>query len=244
MKHYNVAAGVLLLAAFFFTSGAAALEFNVNPLRVYFDGKVKSATLVVENKSDEVLTVQASANSWVQEDGKDDLIAPSNDLIVSPPIFKIQPKSKQVVRVGNLIRPDLTKEISYRLYLQEVPPPPKPGDTTMAVAVRFSLPVFILPAGVKLQSEVKWKAAPLDAKNFKLTLSNVGNAHIQITSVSASLPDGSVLASLPAMMIYILPGQSRTITLKTSKPWNKESLRVMIKSDAAPPGVETEVKSE
>jgi len=244
MKKYKLAAKFSFLAAFFFAVNVQSAEFSVNPLRVYLDGKTRSGVIVVENQSDEILMVQATMNSWTQENGKHDLIAPTEDLIVSPPIFKVQPKSRQTVRIANLKKPDAKLEGAYRLYLQEVPPPRKPEETGMAVAVRMSLPVFIAPTGAKAQAELKWKAEPVDAKTVRLTLSNSGNAHIQITGINLNLPDGSSLAANPSMMVYILPGQSYTWNIKTDKHWNNEPLRVMIKSDTAPPGVETEVKPE
>lgn len=243
MKHGKLAANCL--AAFFLSaSSAQGGEFNINPIRVYLDSKSKSGTVAVENLGDEVLTVQATMNSWAQEDGKEDMIVPTDDLIVSPPIFKVQPKSKQTVRIANLKKPDARLEGAYRLYLQEVPPPRRPDQPGMSVAVRVSLPIFIAPTDVKTQALLKWKAQPLNAKNIRLILANSGNAHIQVTGISVKLPDETVLGSIPSMMTYILPGQSHTFEIKTDKAWNGEPLRVMIKSDTAVPGMETEVKPE
>ncbi|MDO8351659.1 MAG: fimbria/pilus periplasmic chaperone [Gallionella sp.] len=243
-RQYQQAAKVVFLAAFFFTSNVQSSEFNVNPVRVYLDGKVRSGTVVVENKSDEILTIQTSINSWSQENGKQDLLVPTEDLIVSPPIFKVQPKSRQMVRVGHLKKPDANLEGAYRLILQEVPPPRKPGDTGMAVAIRMSLPVFIAPAAARTQAVLKWHAEAVDARSIRLTFSNSGTAHIQINGIRAVLTDGTHLAAIESMMTYVLPGQSHSIVMKTDKPWKSEPLRVMITSDTAPPGVETEVKPE
>jgi len=244
MNKYNLAAKFAILAAFFFVADVHSSDFNVNPVRVYLDGKTRSGTIVVESLSDEVLTIQASMNAWTQQDGRDDLIVPTEDMMVSPPIFKIQPRSRQVVRVGNLKKPDASREGAYRLYLEEVPPPRKPGDEGITVSMRISLPIFIAPASGRVQSALKWKAVPVDAKNFDLVFSNSGTGHIQISAISIRLQDGFVLAENPEMMTYILPGQSHTFKLKTKKPWTNEPLRVMIKSDAAVPGVETEVKPD
>lgn len=245
MGHYKLAAKFAFLAVFFLSVTAAQSgQFNINPVRIYLDGKTRSGTVVVENMGDEVLTVQAMMNSWTQEDGKDDLIVPTDDLIVSPPIFKVQPQSRQTVRVANLKKPDARLEGAYRLYLQEVPPPRRPDEPGMSVAVRMSLPIFITPTDVKTQAVLKWKAYPVDDKNINLVLANSGNAHIQITGISISLPDASSLATIPSMMKYILPGRAHTFKIKIDKPWNGEPLRVMIKSDTAPPGVETEIKPE
>ncbi|MEI7455177.1 MAG: fimbria/pilus periplasmic chaperone [Nitrosomonadales bacterium] len=243
LGQYKLAAKFGILAAFFFSTYVDGAQFSVNPVRVYLDGKSKSGSLVVENTSDEVVTIQAMLNSWTQDKGVDK-IDPTEDLLVSPPIFKVQPKSKQVVRVGFLKAPDATREGSYRLFLQEVPPPRKPDEQGMGVSLRMSLPIFVAPNAGNHQAALKWTAQPVDDNNLKLSIANSGNAHIQITAISVSLPDGSYLAGSPSMMTYILPGQLHTWDFKTDHPWKSGALRVTVKSDAAAPGVETEVKPE
>jgi fimbrial chaperone protein len=244
MQQCRLAVKFVFLAAVFFSTGLSAAEFSINPLRVYLDGKQKSGTIVVENKSDEPLTIQATMNSWAQKNGKDDDIFPTNDLVVSPPIFKIQPKSRQVVRIGNLKKPDALLEGAYRLYLDEVPRPRKPTDTGVSVSIRSSLPIFIAPLSGKAKPDIKWKGEAVDDSSIKLSFSNSGNAHIQIIAIKVTLPDGSPLVEIPSMMSYLLPLQSHTFTFKTQKPWANEPLRVVIKSDAGAFGVETEVKPE
>jgi fimbrial chaperone protein len=243
-KQYHLAVRVLLLAAVFFAGSAQCFEFRVNPLRIYLDSKTKSATVVLENLSDHDVTMQARMNSWSQGNGPEDVIVPTDDVVVSPPIFKIQAKSRQLVRVGNLKKPDATLEGAYRLYLDEVPPPRKPDEQNIAVALRISVPVFISPVSGKAKPAVTWKAEAVDEKNIKLILLNAGSAHIQVTGISAVLPDGSTLGVLPQMMTYLLPLNSHVYNLKTEKPWAGETLRVMIKSDTAPYGVETEVSPQ
>lgn len=244
MKQFKFAVNFVCLAAFFLAADAQSSNFSINPLRIYLDGKTRSGTVVLENQSDDALMVQTTMNSWSQQDGGDDLIVPTEDLVVSPPIFTVKAKSKQVIRVGNLKKPDASREASYRLYIDEVPPPRKPGDTGVVVAVRMSLPVFVAPSAVKAQSDLRWKAVPADAKSISLNFSNAGSAHIQVTGIRVSLPDGTTLAAIPSTMVYILPGHTHVFNIKTDKAWNSEALRVMIKSDTAAPGVETEVKPE
>lgn len=244
MRQFELAVKCVCLAAFLFSADAQSSNFSINPLRIYLDGKTRSGTVVLENQSDESLMVQTTMNLWSQQDGRDDLIVPTEDLVVSPPIFTVKAKSKQVIRVGNLKKPDEFKESTYRLYIDEVPPPRKPGETGVVVAVRMSLPVFVAPSGGKAQSDLRWKLAPVDAKSVRLNFRNAGNAHIQVTGVRVALPDGTPLALIPSTMVYILPGHTHVFTMKTDKVWNNEALRVMIKSDTAAPGVETEVKPE
>jgi len=239
----KLAAKSMCLAAVFFSGYVQSAEFSVNPVRIYIDNNVKSGSLVVQNMGDQVVTIQASINSWSQDNEKEQIV-PTEDLVVSPPIFKVQPKSKQVVRIGFLQKPDTVKEGTYRLFLQEVPPPRKPDEQGMGIALRMSLPVFIAPTGGIAQPALKWKAETVKSGSVKLSFVNAGTAHIQITAISVNLPDGSQLATIPAMMTYILPGQSHSWDMKTDKTWQGETLRVMIKSDISAPGTETEVKPD
>jgi fimbrial chaperone protein len=244
LQQCRLAVRFLLLAAVFFSGSVQCFEFRVNPLRVYLDSKNKSTTVTVENLSDQEVTMQARMNSWSQENGVDDTIIPTDDVVVSPPIFKIQAKSRQLIRVGNLKKPDANLEGTYRLYMDEVPPPRKPDEPNIAVALRVSVPVFISPLSGRAKPSVSWKAEVVDDKNIKLVLHNSGTAHIQITGISVRLQDETELGGLPDKMTYLLPMKSRIYNINTEKPWNGEALRVMIKSDNAPYGVETEVKPE
>ena len=64
---------------------------------------------------------------------------------MSPPIATIAPDKEQIIRVGLRRAPDKERELSYRLFLQEVPAPPKPGFQGLQVALRVGLPVFVQP---------------------------------------------------------------------------------------------------
>lgn len=238
---YKLAAKLAVLAAFFCAGSIQAAQFSVNPVRIYLDGRAKSGSVMIENPSDQEVTIQAHMNAWSQDAGKD-IIQPTDDLVVSPPIFKVKPKSRQVVRIGFLKKPDAASEMTYRLFLQEVPPPRLPDDPGMGVTLRMSLPVFVAPVAGKAQSALKWNAELIAGGSVRLSFSNTGNAHIQITNINVLLPDGSVLANSQAMMAYVLAGQSRNWEFKTEKQWKNETLRVMIKSDISAPGVETEVQ--
>ena len=66
--------------------------------------------------------------------------------MATPPIFTVPPKGTQVIRVGLRRAADAQQGLSYRMFLQEVPPPPRQGLQGLQVALRLSLPVFVMPA--------------------------------------------------------------------------------------------------
>ncbi len=107
-----------------------------------FRGDARSAALTVRNDDREVL-VQAEVMLWEQVDGEDRL-TPTRDLLVSPAVFTLPPNGSQLVRVALRNPPaDTTRELSYRLILQEVPQPANPDFTGLQVTLRLSVPVFV-----------------------------------------------------------------------------------------------------
>ena len=101
-------------------------SFEVNPIRVDLAPQERSAALTVKNNGAESVVVQVSVLAWSQQDGRD-VLSPTNEVLVSPPIATIAPDKEQIIRVGLRRAPDKERELSYRLFLQEVPAPPKPG---------------------------------------------------------------------------------------------------------------------
>jgi fimbrial chaperone protein len=227
MRGVLQAAAVSLLAA----QTALAGNFSATPVRVALSPGVRTAVLTVENHADEELLLQTQLMAWSQQDGKD-VLAESRDLLVSPPIVRIPAGGAQTLRVG-LMRPaDSSRQLTYRLFLQEVPARPKTGQEGVGVSLRFSLPVFVAPVAAVVP-QLRWDIKPATEGAIALTLNNAGNAHTQLLDLKLALPDGTVLVEeKPAA--YVLAGQSRTWTFKTAQPWNGEALKLTAKTDAGP----------
>eukprot|EP01041_Mallomonas_annulata_P028967 gene28967-50872_t len=138
-----------------------------------------SATLVLRNQDKVAIVIQADARHWRQQDGED-LLTPTRELLVTPPIVTIAPGAEQVLRVA-LRRPlDPRQEMNYRIFLQEIAPPPQPGFRGVQVALRISLPVFA-KAGEGVQSKPIWSARYLAQEHaLRLVLENAGAAHLQL----------------------------------------------------------------
>lgn len=204
-------------------------SFSANPVRLSLPAGATSTSVLLENKGDQPVTIQASTASWTQEGGKDVLTA-TQDLVVSPPIFKIAPGATQTVRVGLLRAPDQTRELTYRLYLQEVPPPPEPGQQAVSVALQLALPVFVQPPGpTRAAPKLVWAAKPADGDAMELSLANEGTAHVQLVDAKLAAEDGTVLAELTPRA-YVLPGQAQTWRVKPVRSWGGESLRVVART--------------
>ena len=208
---------------------AHAGSFTANPIRLTLPAGAASTSLSLENRGAEVVLIQAELMAWTQVDGRD-VLAPSTDLIVSPPIFKVAPGAAQTVRVG-VPRP-LTgeREVAYRLFLAEVPAPPAPGEQGIGVALRLGLPVFVLPA--KPAPQLAWQARPEGAQ-IRLTLTNSGNVHVQALESRLAREDGSVIAQ-QQLASYVLAGQTRSWVIQSKQPWRGEKLTLTVDTPGGP----------
>lgn len=201
---------------------AHAGSFTATPIKLTIPTGASSTSLSLENVGDQPVLVQAEVVAWAQDAGKD-VLTPSRDLVVSPPIFKVAPGGAQTVRVGVLSRPQSDREITYRLFLQEVPEAPRAGEQGVSVALRLGLPVFLLPRA-PAAPVVTWHASPGD-REVQLTLRNSGNAHVQVFQYRLYAEDGALLGEHD-FGGYVLARQERTWTVKLRQPWRGGKLTI------------------
>jgi fimbrial chaperone protein len=100
-------------------------------------------SVTIRNGGAEPVVVQLEVSSWSQREGEA-LLAPTTDLLATPPIFRIPAGGTQLVRVGLRRAPDPQRELSYRLFLREVPSA-TPSASSIRITLSISLPVFVTP---------------------------------------------------------------------------------------------------
>jgi len=200
----QAAYGLLLFVAG--VSVVSAANIGVNPVRVTLSENQKMGTLTVRNGGTEPMSMQLEVLNWSQEEGNG-VFTPTRELIVNPPIFTIPAGGSQLIRVGLRRAPDAQRELTYRIFLQELPPPPNPDFNGTKMLMRVSLPVFVLPK-VTAKPVLSWHAVRTSDGALKISLSNSGNAHIQIANFSLSLPGSAQPWITQQASNYVLIGQS------------------------------------
>jgi fimbrial chaperone protein len=232
---------VAVLALWFAAPPAGwAGSFEVNPIRVDLSAAARSAAVTVRNSGTESVVVQVSVQAWSQEDGKD-VLSPTSEVLISPPIATIPANQEQVIRVGLRRAPDAQHELSYRLFLQEVPPPPQPGFQGLQVALRIGLPIFVQPRSGPAKATLVWDAQLRNPGSVSLKLQNRGTGHIQISDVAMYLPNGKEPIAAHSSLAYVLPGQSREWELKLTHPGVKKTDRLRLKVATDAGSVDTEI---
>jgi fimbrial chaperone protein len=229
----------LALAA---AAGAAhAGSFQVNPIRVDMAKGATSAAITLHNDGDEPIVVQSSIVGWSQDTGQD-AYAPTNEALVTPPIMTVPPGGDQIVRVGLRRAPDAQRELTYRLYLQEVPPPPKAGFTGLQVALRVGLPVFVTPVAATIR-RLEW-SAQIRPEGIVLTAQNTGNAHVQVSDFDLRLPGADEPVAHQSSLAYVLAGQRRTWTLSVPADRVKAARELRLKAFTDAGEIDTAVNVE
>ena len=225
-----VVAGMLAAA---FALPALAGVFSVTPVRISMTPRDRATAVTINNDGDEELVMQADIYAWSQKPGGEDELVLSEDLILSPPILKLAPRSRQVVRLAMVRPPKSDRQIFYRLIVREIPEA-KPADKNvqLQVALAFSLPVFITPPGVKRSLDCA--ASRIAPDTLQVTCDNTGATFVQLRDLAFNTAAGDKLANRESG-VYILPGIQRTIDIKRTDsrfPGGKLKLAVTLDDGA------------
>lgn len=187
---------------------AQAGTLRIDPVRLELLPEQSIAALTVHNDGPQAALMQLEIMAWRQANGED-IYQPSRELLASPPIFTVPAGASQIVRIGLRRAVDPAQELTYRLYLQEIPLVPAEFQGAQVV-LRIGVPVFVAPP-VKTAAKLAWHAARRgDA--IELTLINSGNAHIQLAAVELYEED-SLFAS-QQLSSYVLAGQTQRWLIK------------------------------
>lgn len=213
---------------------------SVDPVRIELSPQQQTATVNVRNESDQPTSIQIQAVAWSQVDGKD-VYTPTRELLVSPPIVTIPPKSEQVIRAALRRQADTASELTYRIYLQELPPQPAPGFIGLQVALRIGLPVFVKPQNGKAAPKMVWTVSHAPDNSLKVALQNQGNAHVQVSDFALYIPGKDKPIAGESGSSYILAGQVHEWLLKTDLSEKITGGRMRLKAYTDAGNVDTEL---
>lgn len=188
--------------------------FSVTPVRIYMASSERASAVTVTNDGDDELVMQSDIYDWKQSaDGKE-ILTLSEDMILSPPILKMAPRSSQVLRLIALNALFKDRQQTYRMIIRQIPEAkPSKANMQLQIAYAFSIPIFITPpdASAKLDCSLV-KGAPDMAK---AVCQNAGTATAHTTSLQISSADGNSMARHDSGA-YILPGAQKSFIFKES----------------------------
>jgi fimbrial chaperone protein len=198
---------IALLLGVTLVFGLEASTFQINPTRISLSKIQSVAVLTVRNESEPARIMQLQVMSWEQQDGENRYEA-TRELLATPPIFTIPPGGAQIVRVGLRRQPDKLRELSYRLFLQEVPIE-SASTAEVKVTLRFGIPVFVAPLEKSTHPLLEWRIVSTPDKTLRIEATNHGRIHVQVTEFSLQDATNQAILAEYKSMDYLLPEQSR-----------------------------------
>jgi fimbrial chaperone protein len=196
-------------------------EFTINPLRVNLDRTTRASEVSVRNDDIVPLRMQVEAMTWHQDGQGKDQYEASEGLLYFPRAMEIPPGESRIVRLGVRAAP-VTSEEAYRLFIEELPPPPGTGaapsqGTSLRIFLRVGVAVFVAPAQSKRSGEIT--RLDLSGGVAEWTVANTGNAHFRTDKVELAglTRDGTQLFVQEFPERYFLAGVVKTMRFEVPR---------------------------
>lgn len=205
---------LLLAAGLGLVTPAAAADFIVNPIQIFFTGSTRSAILTIENTSRESLRFQLDAFGWAQEPTGQMRLTPTGDIIFFPRLLSLGPREQRIVRVG-ISAPPGPVERTYRIFVEELPPlttqSTPPGQ--VRVLARMGIPIFVAPRTAR--PELRMAGLTVQPGHVLLELRNLGTRHVvpQRVQVRGLAANGDSVWQRELEGWYILAGEHRVFDI-------------------------------
>jgi fimbrial chaperone protein len=218
--------GLLMLAA---VSTCEAGSIQLTPVRINLAEAAKNAVLTVKNNGTEEAVMQVTLNKWTL-DGQHYNYEQSQELVITPVTFRLPAGGQQIVRIGLRDALPATKELAYRLLVEEVPAPITSKVTQARLVVRQDLPIFVAPlAPAKAAVDIALECAK---DGNRLALSNIGNVHVQVHSIKLTANAAKKVLGKWDTFDYALPDAKVTWNLAVVAPATaKKNFHVAVQTD-------------
>ncbi|MGH9556361.1 MAG: fimbrial biogenesis chaperone [Terriglobales bacterium] len=187
------------------------------PVRVLLSPRAPSSLLSVRNHDREPLRLQLSVYAWAQNAKGEMQLTPTQDIVFFPRLLTVAPGEERKVRIG-AAAPFAATEKTYRLMVEELPPPAKAGEggtgVQVGVLLRLSIPIFLQPAQPAAKSQIE--AMAVHHRRFSFALKNLGNVHFrpQAVEVKGQGAAGESVFQQKAASWYVLAGGLREYELE------------------------------
>ena len=194
-------AGAALLAS----ASAGASGLQVSPVSIDVPATQNAEGLWLSNTGDTPVRAQVRVYRWTQENDADQL-APTKELLASPPMIELAVGDRQLIRAIRLGAPPTGGvEAAYRLIIDELPSE-DPARKGLQYVLRYSVPVFVQPAGAAPSAPQLQAALLREGDKTLLEVSNSGGTHAQLADISYTSPAGQRSTVAPGLLGYVLPG--------------------------------------
>jgi fimbrial chaperone protein len=211
---------MVLLGAVKVQAASSVLIWPIDPV---LEADQQASALWLENRGNETANLQIRVFAWSQS-GFSDQYQNQRDVIGSPPVAKIEPGQKQLVRLTRTRDIPPGQELAYRIIIDEIPSasPVTAEDGKTAAAIRFqmrySVPLFAYGAGLWSKEDMtrkrdpkgagvpdlSWRQVAVDGRSY-VEVRNHGAVHARLTDVAFN-QGGQTRPLVEGLLGYVLPG--------------------------------------
>lgn len=206
-KLISGALAALLMMGVAGTTQATSLQ--VAPVLVEVPAPGAASKLTLKNLGSEQIKAQIRIFKWVQRNGKDELV-PTRDVVASPPLVKILPNGKNLVRIVRVSKKPANGEEAYRLIVDQIPNSGGRSGVAVKLQMRYSIPVFF---GAKASDESKlaWKVS---GNGSKLSVTNHGKRHVRVSELRMKSSGGKNVGTKNGLVGYVLGNSTAKFNIK------------------------------
>lgn len=180
-------------------ASGAVLVWPVDPV---IEHDQQAVALWLENRGAKASLLQVRILAWTQVDGED-RYADQEEIVGTPPMIRIEPGKRQMVRLTRTAPVPPGVERAFRVLIDEVPvnagPLPAEGaapSVGVRLQFRYSIPLFVYGEGLWWKSRadrqrnpasagqpvLSWRIVRRDGEPY-LEVSNTGPVHARLTGV-------------------------------------------------------------
>jgi fimbrial chaperone protein len=213
-------------------SAGHAASLRVAPTTISLVAPDAASVLSLRNDDKRPINVQIRVFRWTQVDGSDRL-EPTRDVVASPPATTLRGGTTTAVRIVRVAKGPVSGEESYRLVVDELPSPTRVRSGTVALVLRYSIPVFFVSPEADV-GQLKWSLRR-QGGSLSLSSKNSGDVHVRISALSASAGKGRTAYLGDGLAGYVLGGSSRSWNLAgTALDGASRRVTVAAMSEAGP----------
>lgn len=223
------------LAGFLLSISAAgsalANSLQAAPVLVEMKPGALSSLITVRNTGNTPIDVQTRVMRWNQSSGQDKL-EETRDVVTSPPMLKLQPGVSYSIRLVRTNGQPIRSEEAFRVMVDQLPDPARQRSGTVALVVRHSIPLFVIPESLN-GPRVKWSVA---SRNGRLVLraENAGDRRLRLSAVSVALPGGQNVSFGSGLLGYVHAGAKMEWTSPAPFKGNVSGARIQLATDLGP----------
>lgn len=235
---------LIALCSYAAVAAATAGGLQIAPVSLQIPNNASAEAIWLSNPGDAPMHAQVRVFQWTQQDGED-MLAPSTQLTISPPLVEIAPGARQLLRViRSSAAPAAGVELTYRLIIDELPIAVAVDSATSAAenarkrsaginfVMRYSVPVFVGdPAAQAIGQSLDWslhKAVHV----WSLRVHNRGSMRAQVAEIRALTADKDSTLLRSGLVGYVLPGSTMEWKFPAPKdPERVQGYQAMINED-------------